>query len=195
MRKLVMILLLLAGILFMTSCGGDKPSNKAAKADTDLAEDLQALDDNSDALAELGYDVDFTEDAINAMSTEGNSMSAYDAYREGFEPLPLEMFLFKENEYNKFSKYADNCYYCYGLVPEWAESEDGYEYLDFFSITDYDNNVTYLSVAIVGNDLQEGWRELKEEFDVIVYFKFIGYSYEIERPVGMYLFYEPVPEW
>ena len=194
MRRLILILLLLVGILLMASCGGDKPSNKAAKADIDLAEDLQALDDIRDALSELGYDVDFTEDAINAMSSEGNSMSAYDAYKEMFEQVPIEMFLLRENEYKKFEKYANNYYYCYGLVPEWAESEDGYEYLDIYMGADTDDGAVWFNVAVVGNDLQEGWSELKEDFVVFVYFKFIGYSYEIGLPVGLYMFYEPVPE-
>ena len=185
-----MILLLLAGILFMVSCGGNKYVDSASKADIDLKEDLQALDDIRDALADLGLDVDFAESTINTLPSEDNNISGHAAYKEGFEPVPIEMFLLKENEYNNFDKYANNYYYCYGLVPEWTDSEGPYEYMDFFLITDYDNNVEYLSVAVIGNEEQEGWIDLKEEFEVYVYFKFVGYSYELGRPVGLFEFYE-----
>ena len=190
MKKPAMILMLLVGILFMASCGSSKYANRASKTDIDLKEDLQALDDIRNALADLGLDVDFAENTINTLPSEDKKISGYAAYKEGFEPVPIEMFLLRENEYSNFDKYANNYYYCYGLVPEWTDSEDLYEYMDFFLMTDYNNNVEYLSVVVIGNDEQEGWSDLKEEFEVFVYFKFVGYSHELDRPVGLFEFYE-----
>ena len=217
MRKLAMVLLLLAGILFLVSCGGDKYFDRATVANTDVKEGLQALDDIHDALAGIGYDVDFAESTISAMPSEDNDdhqgaedtedyrdnndnkdskdtedskISSYARHKERYAPVPIEMFLLKEDEYEKFGKYANNYYYCYGLVPEWTDSGDTYEYMDFFLITDYEDNVEYLSVAVIGNDKQEGWTDLKGEFEVYVYFKFAGYSHELSRPVGYFEFYE-----
>ena len=112
--------------------------------------------------------------------------------KERYAPVPIEMFLLREDEYEKFNKYANNYYFCYGLVPEWTDATDTYEYMDFFLMTDHEDNVEYLSVAVIGNDKQKGWTDLEGEFEVYVYFKFAGYSHELQRPVGYYQFYEPI---
>ena len=217
MRKLAIALLLLAGMLFLVSCTDDTHFDRATVANTNVQEGLQALDDIQDALAGIGYDVDFAENTISAMlpednednedhkdtvDTEGNKdnkedkdtedskTSSFARHKERYAPVPIEMFLLKEDEYAKYDKYANNYYYCYGLVPEWTDSKDTYEYMDFYLVTDYEDNVEYLSVAVIGNDKQEGWSDLKGEFEVYVYFKFAGYSHDLRRPVGYFEFYE-----
>ena len=185
-----MILLLLAGILFIASCGGNEYFIIAPEADTGLKVDLKSLNEIHDALADLGLDDDFFGNTLYAMPLEDNGISGYAAYKERFKPVPIEMFLLKENEYEYFDKYVNNYYYSYGLVPEETVTKGPYEYIDFFLMTDYDNNVEFLSVAVIGNDDQEGWSDLKEEFEVFVYFKFVGYSHELDRPVGLFEFYE-----
>ena len=167
MKKLTLILLILSGLLLLTSCESIKYFNRVSKVYTDLKEDLKS------------------PDIIEDTKKPGNV-----AHKESFEPVPIEMFLLRENEYDNFDKYADNYYYCYGLVPEWTDLKGLDEYMDFFLIIDYDNNVEYLSVAVFGNDEQEGWSDLKEEFEVYVYFKFVGYSHELNRAVGLFEFYE-----
>jgi len=133
---------------------------------------------------------DLKEDLKSPDIIEDTKKPGNVAHKESFEPVPIEMFLLRENEYDNFDKYADNYYYCYGLVPEWTDLKGLDEYMDFFLIIDYDNNVEYLSVAVFGNDEQEGWSDLKEEFEVYVYFKFVGYSHELNRAVGLFEFYE-----
>ena len=139
MKKMIMILFLLAGIILTVSCGGDKHINRAAIADADLEEELQTLEEIRNALTGLGINVDFTESSISAMPPEDNNSpgyAAYAAYKEKFEQVPIEMFLLGENEYKKLDKFVGNYYFCYGLVPEWVDSEGDFECMDFFLMAD-----------------------------------------------------------
>jgi len=191
MRKLTLILVLLAGILFLVSCRSIRDINGAIRTDIDSKEDLQIRDYFRDVLLDYGFDADLVETVITAKSSGYNNTSGYAIREETHEPVPIEMFLFREGEYDSFNRYSNNSYYCYTVVPEEVYPRGAYECMDFFLMADYDNNVEYLSVAVIGHDGQEGWSNLTDEFLGYVYFRFVGYSYEIDCAVGIFDFYEP----
>jgi len=191
MKKLILIILLAASILSLTACRRTGSFSGEAVARSNTERRHQTLDDilaNPDARSLSTF---------NNVRTAGTGFMHnrtgpdYAIFKEEYEYVPVEMFLLYDN-YDGFDEFVNNSYYSYAISPLWPESIGVHEYLNMFLITDEVDGNEYLNVAIIGTDEQEGWSELKEEenVEVFVYFRLIGYSYELRMPVGILEFFE-----
>ena len=190
MKKLTTILLLLSGMLFLISCGSNTNPSRATKAEVDSKKDLTAQGVIRNALADLGLEFDSDEKNVSSLHAEDNSSSGNVVNKDRFKPVPIGMFLLRDDEYDEFDKYVDNYYYCYGVVVEGAIYESLDDFVLVALMTDYDNSGWVLHIVVTDKDEKVGWSDLKEEFEVFLYFKFAGYSNELRSPFGTFEYYE-----
>jgi len=169
MFKKIIIGSLLAVAIFATTACQNNLHNEIKEAEgfiklyNDLSEiDFDDLEDLASELAELELDKMANEELENA-----------DNIKEGYSRFPAEILQLTKSGRNPFS---GNRYYVLGYTHEYWEDIKGYGDFDGMDIM-YIYGPEYMeNLGIIGEDSQEGWKEVKEWGDFLFYVEYIGFS-------------------
>ena len=140
------------------------------------------------------------------INKEAGLMLEYDfsktnSYNTAYSELPYYVFLQKQRGENEFT---GNRYCTPGIVDSIWCSEDLDGVADIIEISvvyygyDFENdemlweNNKYERIAIVQNDEQEDWGNIKPGDLILLYFTYIGYSDVIDMQYGFYEHSEPL---
>jgi len=196
MKKVMAAILLAASIFTLAACRADGYVDRATLESVQLERDLQAITEIHTALKDFGTDVGDPDDLSIAVagSITARGSGVHEARTEpgnaqdntDFNDFPVEEILSLTVPGD--NRFTGNYYYVYGLVMEWGILEDGFEIKIIY--LDYEENVEYRCMAIVGTDTQEGWDEIEPGAPTKFYIKYTGYSAEHNMPCGYYEFHE-----
>ncbi|MCL2426333.1 MAG: hypothetical protein FWD05_08340 [Oscillospiraceae bacterium] len=177
-RKIIIASLLAAAVIATTACQNNlrneiKEVEGFIKAYNDLSEiDFDDLEDWVSEYVELEPELDDSSSNIT----------------DEYAPFPHELYQYDKSGTNPFS---GNRYFVYGFVRDYNISFDGMDAYQVFTMDDDGyGDIVYDEIVMVGSDLQKRLGEFSEETGFILYFKYVGFSKELDSHYGIYEFHE-----
>jgi hypothetical protein len=160
----------MVGIITLTACSSSN------KYDDELRE-LEEIHNMIKGFAEdMGHEIpEFGQD-LPADQTDNSTQ-----YKAGYTLIPQEAMLHNKTGRNK---YVGKKYYA-DLVPvDYDFSIDGYE--SMMMIYMHEGPILWEPIIIIDSDTHDGWSDLDFTELYTVYFEYLGYSEEHNKPYGRY---------
>jgi len=167
-RRIISVVLLIAIILTLAACGGNRYYDLKTVASVDVEEGLKEFEDNRRALASLGIDIDDPESSFGSKPEpepepiDNRDKPGRSPYKGKYTAVTWDVISDMDKELGVKGKYYNTPAY----VLSFWESDDGTQQMLL--------SVEFGYITVMKGEVNEGWRDIKVEDSINIYFRFIG---------------------